>query len=183
VDADLRRPTVHQGFSIRGATGLVAYLAGKAQTIEEVVDPTDVPNLEVVCCGSTPSQPSELLSSRRMAEFVQEAGRRYDRVIIDCPPVSAVSDPLIVSSLADGAILVTKFNKVRRDMARKSIQRMLEAGVQVCGVVINDIDFEGREAYYYSYYYQNRYYKGYYHGRSQPVAPEPAPAKSKEPVS
>jgi len=184
VDADLRRPTVHQGFGIRGAAGLVAYLTGKAQLVEEVTNPTDIPNLDVVCCGSTPSQPSELLSSRRMAEFIQEASRRYDRVVIDCPPVSAVSDPLIVSSQADGAVLVTKFNKVRRDMARKSIQRMLESGVQLCGVVINDIDFEGREAYYYSYYYyQNRYYKGYYHGRSQPAVPEPAPAKSKELVS
>ncbi len=187
VDADLRRPSVHQGFQIRGATGLAAYLAGKALTMEELVQTTDVPNLEVVCCGSTPSQPSELLSSRRMAEFVQEAARRYDRVIIDCPPVSAVSDPLIVSSLADGIVLVTKFNKVRRDMARKSIQRMLDAGLQICGVVINDIDFEGRDAYYYSYYYyQNRYYKGYYHGRSSAPAAAPeaeAPAKDKELVS
>jgi Mrp family chromosome partitioning ATPase len=119
-----------------------------------------------------------------MAEFIQEAARRYDRVIIDCPPVSAVSDPLIISSLADGVLLVTKFNKVRREMARKSIQRMIESGLQLCGVVINDIDFEGREAYYYSYYYyQNRYYKGYSHGRSKPVAAEPAPDQEKELVS
>ena len=171
VDADFRRPSLHQGFGMRGVTGLVAYLAGKVATVDETVQTTEVPNLDLVCCGSTPSQPSELLSSKRMAEFVQEAGRRYDRVIIDCPPVSAVSDPLIVSSLADGVVLVTKFNKVRRDVARKSIQRILDAGLQICGVVINDIDFEGRDAYYYSYYYyQNRYYKGYYHSKAEALS-------------
>lgn len=181
VDADLRRPTVQQGFQMRNPTGLVAYLAGKTSALDDVAQATDVPNLDVVCCGSTPSQPSELLSSRRMAEFLQEAARRYDRVVVDCPPVSAVSDPLIVASHADGVVLVTKFNKVRRDMARKSIQRMLDAGLQICGVIINDIDFEGRDAYYYSYYYyQNRYYKGYYHGHSQTTAAEPEPVKEKE---
>jgi capsular exopolysaccharide synthesis family protein len=163
VDADLRRPSVHHGFEVEGAAGLVAYLTGKAATLEEVAQRTEVPHLDVVCCGSTPSQPSELLSSRRMTEFIQEAGRQYDRVVIDCPPVSAVSDPLIVASQVDGVLLVAKFNKVRREMARKSVQRLLDAGVQPCGMVINDIDFEGRDAYYYSYYYyQNRYYKGYY---------------------
>ena len=185
VDADLRRPSVHQGFQIRGVQGLAAYLAGNGVTLDDVVQTTDVPNLEVVCCGSTPSQPSELLSSPRMQEFVREAARRYDRVVIDCPPVSAVSDPLIVSSLAEGTVLVTKFNKVRRDLARKTVQRMIDAGLQICGVVLNDIDFEGRDAYYYSYYYyQNRYYKGYYHRRpeaaTEPPAPPPVPPPTKE---
>lgn len=183
VDADLRRPTVHNGFAVRGAAGLVAYLDGKAASVEEVAQHTEVPNLDVVCCGSTPSQPSELLSSRRMTEFIQEASRLYDRVVIDCPPVSAVSDPLIVAAQVDTVVLVAKFNKVRREMARKSVQRLLDAGVQVCGVVVNDIDFEGRDAYYYSYYYyQNRYYKGYYqHGakggkRREAAEEEPQPA-------
>ncbi len=182
VDADFRRPSLHQGFGLRGVTGLVAYLAGKVTTIEETVQTTEVPNLDLVCSGSTPSHPSELLSSKRMAEFVQEVSHRYDRVIIDCPPVSAVSDPLIVSSLADGVVMVTKFNKVRRDLARKSIQRILDAGLQICGVVINDIDFEGRDAYYYSYYYyQNRYYKGYYHSKSEiPATEEDVPVAAEE---
>lgn len=183
VDADLRRPTVHQGFGVSNATGLAAYLSGKAATVEEVAQRTDVPNLDVVCCGSTPSQPSELLGSRRMSEFLQEVGRLYDRVVIDCPPVSAVSDPLIIASQVDGVVMVAKFNKVRREMARKSIQRLLDAGVHLCGVVVNDIDFEGRDAYYYSYYYyQNRYYKGYYQAGSKAgsrgrerTEPEPEP--------
>lgn len=181
VDADLRRPSVHHGFEVEGATGLVAYLSGKAAALDEVAQRTEVPHLDVVCCGSTPSQPSELLSSRRMTEFIQEAGRQYDRVVIDCPPISAVSDPLIVASQVDGVVLVAKFNKVRREMARKSVQRLLDAGVQPCGVVINDIDFEGRDAYYYSYYYyQNRYYKGYYQtgaGAETEAVEEAAPAQ------
>lgn len=183
VDADLRRPTVQKGFGVSGGAGLAAYLSGMAASIEEVAQRTEVPNLDVVCSSSTPTQPSELLSSRRLTEFLQEAGRLYDRVVIDCPPVSAVSDPLIIAAQVDGVVMVTKFNKVRREMARKSIQRLLDAGVHLCGVVINDIDFEGRDAYYYSYYYyQNRYYKGYYQAGAKPAVrpreqtpPEPEP--------
>lgn len=163
IDADLRRPSVHQGFGLRGVAGLVAYLTGNTNSVEDVALKTEVPNLDIVCCGSTPSQPSELLSSKRMSDFLQEATRNYDRVVVDCPPVSAVSDPLIIGVLTDGMLVVTKFNKVRREVARRTIQRLLDSGIQPVGVVINDIDFEGRDAYYYSYYYyQNRYYRGYY---------------------
>ena len=188
VDADLRRPSVHQGFGLRGVAGLVAYLSGTASSIEDVSLKTEIPNLDIVCCGSTPSQPSELLSSKRMADFLQEAARSYDRVVVDCPPVSAVSDPLIIASLTDGVLVVTKFNKVRRDVARRTIQRLVDAGIQPCGVVINDIDFEGRDAYYYSYYYyQNRYYKGYYQSAAAgAVRPEKekasAPTEAGEPA-
>ncbi|HOK77535.1 MAG TPA: hypothetical protein PLW35_07410, partial [Verrucomicrobiota bacterium] len=72
-----------------------------------------------------------------------------------------------LSAMADGVVYVTKFNKIRREHARKSIQRLLDAGIHICGVVLNDIDFEGRDSYYYSYYYyQNRYYSSYYRSRS-----------------
>ena len=136
--------------------------------MDTLIHTTEIPNLDVVCCGNTPSQPSELLGSRRMLQFMQEASKRYDRVVIDCPPVSAVSDPLIISAAADALIFVTKFNKIRREHARRTIQRIMDAGIHICGVILNDIDFEGRDSYYYSYYYyQNRYYSSYYRPRSE----------------
>lgn len=182
IDTDLRRPSLHKAFQLHSPIGLAAYLTEKAQSIDELIHTTEAPNLDVICCGAAPSQPSELLGSRRMMQFVQEVSKRYDRVVLDCPPVSAVADPLILSAVADGVIFVAKFNKIRREHARRTVQRIQEAGIHICGVVLNDIDFEGRDSYYYSYYYyQNRYYSSYYRDRSETPhenkiePPKPAP--------
>jgi capsular exopolysaccharide synthesis family protein len=166
VDADLRRPSVHKAFQLKSPIGLSAYLSERVHSIDEIVNTSEVPNLDVVCCGATPSNPSELISSKRMLQFLEEVSSRYDRVILDCPPVSAVADPLVVGAMCDGMIFVTKFNKIRREHARRSVQRITEAGIHVIGLVLNDIDFEGRDSYYYSYhYYQNRYYASHYRSR------------------
>ncbi len=169
VDADLRRPSIHKAFQLQSPVGLAAYLADRVKSVDEIVHTSDVPNLDVVCCGATPSNPSELISSKRMLQFLEEVSTRYDRVILDCPPVSAVADPLVVGAMCDGVIFVTKFNKIRREHALRSIQRIQDSGIHLVGLVLNDIDFEGKDSYYYSYhYYQNRYYTSHY--RTKPVA-------------
>jgi succinoglycan biosynthesis transport protein ExoP len=176
VDADLRRPSVHKAFQLQSPVGLSAYLAGRTDNLSEFIHTTEVPNLDVICCGAVPPNPSELVGSNRMVRFLEEAARRYDRVILDCPPVSAVSDPLIVGAMADGMVFVTKFNKIRREHAQRSVQRIQDAGIHLVGLVLNDIDFEGKDSYYYSYhYYQNRYYSSHYRNKS---ADEPAGKKS-----
>jgi len=167
VDADLRRPSVHKAFQLQSPVGLSAYLAGRTDNMGEFIHTTEVPNLDVICCGAVPPNPSELIGSNRMVRFLEEAARRYDRVILDCPPVSAVSDPLIVGAMADGIIFVTKFNKIRREHAQRSVQRIQDAGIHLVGLALNDIDFEGKDSYYYSYhYYQNRYYSSHYRNKS-----------------
>lgn len=167
VDADLRRPSVHKSFQLHSPVGLSAYLTDKVSNVDEFIHTSEVPNLDLVCCGEIPTTPSELIGSKRMKQFLQEVRSRYDRVILDCPPVSAVSDPLILAAMSDGVVFVTKFNKVRREHARRSIRRIQDAGVQILGVVLNDIDFEGRDSYYYSYYYsQNKYYTTHYNPAS-----------------
>jgi capsular exopolysaccharide synthesis family protein len=165
VDADLRRPSVHKAYQLHSPVGLSAFLMRETDDIGEITHVSEVPNLDVICCGAIPANPSELIGSSRMAEFLQRVKGQYDRVVLDCPPVSAVSDPLIISAMADGVIYVTKFNKIRREHGRKSVQRIQNAGIHILGVVINDIDFEGKDSYYYSYYYyQNRYYASHYKG-------------------
>ena len=176
VDADLRRPSVHKAFQLQSPVGLSAYLAGRTDNLSEFIHTTEVPNLDVICCGAVPPNPSELIGSNRMVRFLEEAARRYDRVILDCPPVSAVSDPLIVGAMADGMVFVTKFNKIRREHAQRSVQRIQDSGIHLVGLVLNDIDFEGKDSYYYSYhYYQNRYYSSHYRNKS---ADEPAGKKA-----
>ncbi|MCD6339066.1 MAG: polysaccharide biosynthesis tyrosine autokinase [Verrucomicrobia bacterium] len=164
VDGDLRQPSLHRTFKFHGKAGLASYLSGESESLEEIVHHSEVPNLDIIFCGSPPAQPSELLGSRRMMEFMQEVSSRYDRVIIDSPPVSAVSDPLLIAAMADGVVYVIKFNRVRRDHAGKCIRKLQETGAYICGAILNDIDFEGRDAYYYHgyyYYYRNRYYGSY----------------------
>jgi capsular exopolysaccharide synthesis family protein len=162
-DGDLRRPSVHKAFSLHSPIGLAAYLMEEVKDLDSIVRKTEVPNLDVICCGSVPSTPSELIGSKRMAEFLKMLSEKYDRVVVDCPPISAVSDPLIIAAMTDGVVFVTKFNKIRREHARKSVQRVQNAGIHIIGNVLNDIDFEGKDSYYYSYYYyQNRYYSSHY---------------------
>ncbi len=181
VDADLRRPSVHKAFQLQSPIGLSAYLADRVRSIDEIVHTTDVPNLDVVCCGATPSNPSELISSKRMLQFLEEAATRYDRVVLDCPPVSAVADPLVVGAMCDGIMFVTKFNKIRREHALRSVQRIQEAGIYLIGLVLNDIDFEGKDSYYYSYhYYQNRSYSSHYKGKAAPATPAPVKESAKK---
>ena len=159
VDCDLRRPSVHKAFQIQSPKGLSSYLLGKIDSIDSIVHDTEVPNLDIICCGAVPNNPSELAGSQRMLDFVEEVRSKYERVVFDCPPVSAVSDPLIIAANADGTVFVNKFNKIRREHARKTVSRVQDAGINIVGVCINDLDFEGKDSYYYSYYYyQNRYY-------------------------
>lgn len=163
VDADLRRPSVHKAFQLHSPNGLSTYCQGAIDNIDDIIHTTEVPKLSVVCAGAIPNNPSELIGSGRMRQFLEEARKRYDRIFLDCPPISAVSDPLVTASMADGVVFVTKFNKIRREHARRSLQRVQDAGIRILGVVLNDIDFEGRDSYYYSYYYyQNRYYATHY---------------------
>lgn len=167
VDADLRRPSVHKSFQLNSPVGLSAYLMDKVNNVDEFIHTSEVPNLDIVCCGEVPENPSELIGSKRMKQFLQEVRTRYDRVLLDCPPVSAVSDPLILAAMSDGVVFVTKFNKVRREHARRSIRRLQDAGVPILGVVLNDIDLDSRDSYYYSYYYsQNKYYTSHYNPQS-----------------
>ena len=180
VDADLRRPSVHKAYQLHSPTGLSSYLSEEINSADNIVHRTEVPNLEVVCCGSVPTTPSELIGSKRMQQFLQQARERYDRIVLDCPPISAVSDPLIISAMSDGVVFVTKFNKIRREHARKSVQRLQNAGIHILGVVLNDIDFEGKDSYYYSYYYyQNRYYASHYKSRAEKPKDKVEPALPK----
>jgi succinoglycan biosynthesis transport protein ExoP len=177
VDADLRRPSVHKAYQLHSPVGLSAFLKGETSDLDEITHKTEVPNLDVICCGAVPNNPSELIGSARMTEFLEKVRGKYDRVVLDCPPISAVSDPLVISAKSDGIIFVTKFNKIRREHAIRSVQRIQNAGIHIMGVVINDIDFEGKDSYYYSYYYyQNRYYSSHYKTKPDD-APSAKPAK------
>lgn len=145
IDADLRRPTIHRVFRLNSTQGLSACLADDLE-VEEVIRKTWVPNLEVLPCGQVPVNPSELISSERMRQLLTELADRYDHVLIDSPPLINVTDPVILSTLVDGVILVVHAGHSTREVVRRARHELASVGAQILGVVLNNLDVQ-REGY------------------------------------
>jgi succinoglycan biosynthesis transport protein ExoP len=136
VDADLRKPRLHEVLQVSNRAGLVSCLTGNAD-FESVISRTSVPNLFVIPAGPNPPNPSELLASDRMQELVRMARSRFDFVVIDTPPILPVTDAALVGTLVDGVTLCLRAGKVTRDEARSCRDRLQFAGIKVLGVVLN----------------------------------------------
>jgi capsular exopolysaccharide synthesis family protein len=136
VDCDLRKPRLHQVFHVSNRFGLVNHLTATADS-EGVILPTEVPNLWVTPSGPIPPNPSELLSSDRMREWLKVARTRFDYVVLDTPPALAVTDATIVGLLADGVVLTLRSGKVTREEVRLCCDRLRKAGIKILGAVLN----------------------------------------------
>lgn len=155
IDADLRKPSIHKIFRIDKSKGLSNLLV-KTCDLHAVTMPTQVPNVQAIACGPIPPNPSELLSSPAMAEFLEKAKKEYDLIIIDSPPLMTVTDARILARVADGIVFVIKSSQTTREGARKAVSYFSDISDKILGTVINDVDFS-RDKYYYQYYYQYRY--------------------------
>lgn len=158
VDTDFRRPRLHRTFGMNNDQGLTSVLLGEAK-LEQVIRATDVRNLDILTCGAIPPNPSELLHTEAFLKLLDEMSARYDRVILDSPPVNVVTDATILSQITDGTILVIKASKTTKDSARRAARQLVDINANLLGVVLNDLDLSD-EGYYrqQKYYY---YYKGY----------------------
>lgn len=136
VDCDLRKPRLHQVFRVSNRFGLVNQLTATAEP-ESVFLPTEVPNLWVTPSGPIPPNPSELLASDRMREWLRTLRARFDFVVLDTPPALAVTDATIVGLLADGVVLTLRSGKVTREEARLCRDRLRQAGIRILGAVLN----------------------------------------------
>jgi succinoglycan biosynthesis transport protein ExoP len=162
VDTDMRRPRLHRSFGVPNQNGISTVIVGKT-TLEEAVKRTDVPNLDVLTCGPVPPNPSELLHTERFGVVLAECAKLYDRIILDSPPTSAVTDPAVLGNLADGVVLVVKAGETTREAAMHARRQLNTAKARLFGVVVNAIDFSN-PAYGYEYYYRNYYRYGYTYG-------------------
>ena len=162
VDTDMRRPRLHRSFGVPNNTGISTVIVGKA-TIEEAIKRTDVPNLDLLPCGPVPPNPSELLHTERFGAILADCAKLYDRIILDSPPTSAVTDPAVLGNLTDGVVLVVKAGETTRDSAMHARRQLAGANAHLFGVVVNAIDFSN-PAYGYEYYYRNYYRYGYTYG-------------------
>jgi receptor protein-tyrosine kinase len=137
LDCDLRGPRLHRIFDVSNSRGLVDILAA-GDKIEEVwLEPT--PRLKLICAGPTPPNPAELLSSRRLADFLAEMRRRFDYVLVDTPPVG-VSDSAVLAANGDGVLLVLDSQSTRKGPLREALRTLRGVGANVLGTVLNNFE-------------------------------------------
>lgn len=163
IDADLRRPRIHQLFSREtgganlegswndGIKGLGPALVGETPP-EAAIRQTPIPLLSVLTSGPIPPNPAELLGSQRMRDLVGELGRKFDRIIIDSPPLVPVTDATLLSTLCDGVVLVVKESRTTKMLATEARKRLAEAKAKLLGVVLNDVDLKKDSYRYYPYH-------------------------------
>lgn len=155
VDADLRRPSVHRALGLPSGGAGLAQLVARINTFDDCVVALEE-NLHVLPAGAIPPNPSELLSSARFTQVLEEfKARGYARIVIDTAPVGAVSDALVVGSQVDGVVCVVHADKTSSDMVADSVRRLREKGSTVLGAVLNQVseDLLQRNQYYYYGYY------------------------------
>ena len=173
IDGDLRKPKIHHYFSVPNSPGLTNYLGNKVGAtgtgktdLYSVIHPTEYENLSVLCSGSIPPNPAEILGSEPMAEFLEEIGRDFDYIIIDTPPLNVVSDALPVIRESDGVVLVVRSNQSTHPEIQKTISALEFIDAKILGFVVNFAE-SSRSKYGYNKYGRYRYGKyraGYGYG-------------------
>ena len=155
VDSDLRRPTLHKILKVGNNLGLTNYLL-KQNTLEEVIQRTSVPTLDLMASGKLPSSSMNILGSAAMKDMVTQLKQRYDFVFFDSPPIMGVSDAAILASEMDLVIQVIQYRRYPQPMNIRAKQMIEKVGGTLIGIVLNNINMAQDESYY--------YYSGYYHG-------------------
>ena len=150
IDADLRIPQCHRRMGVNNVRGLTEVLTGLAAP-EECIQPTAVDNLFLITAGQTPPNPSELLSSPQMRHLLEHLARSFDHIIIDSPPALPVSDPIVLSQLVDGVVLVAAGSKTPKQQVKAALARLRHAHAKVFGIVLNRIKIH-KVDYFYPYY-------------------------------
>lgn len=152
VDTDMRRPRLHKSMGVSRERGLTNLILGDA-AVEDCIKTTDIPNLYVLPCGPQPPNPAELLLTNRFKEVMADLESRYDRILLDSPPLLAVTDAVVLARLSDGVVMVAQAGKTLIDDAAQATRQLKDVDAAILGVILNDIDLHDRKyGYYYSAY-------------------------------
>ncbi len=156
IDCDLRKPTVHKLFGAAEDPGLATYLLSDAR-LDSLIRRLPAKNLSLLPAGTCTANPAELLSSEKMKHLLMVLASRYDHVLIDAPPLVNLAEPLVLSTMADGVILVVNSGKSERAAVLRARDELINVGAEIFGVVLNNVDFrrEGLGDYYKNYYRQS----------------------------
>jgi len=149
VDADLRRPTLHEIFGLDNRVGLTTAMMDEAALASPPFQATSVEGLSVLTSGPLPPNPAELMGSRRMEEVIAALARQADQVLFDTPPVVAVTDAAVLATRVDGVLLVISAGKTRREVARTAVQRLRQINARLVGTVLTNVPLgAGFKGYY-----------------------------------
>ncbi|MEA3489428.1 MAG: polysaccharide biosynthesis tyrosine autokinase [Candidatus Omnitrophota bacterium] len=154
VDADMRKPRLHEIFKKNNERGLSTFLSSQAE-FDNIIQKTDIENIFLVTGGPHPPNPSELLSSHKMKEFVAAAKQEFDLILFDTPPVAVVTDAVVISRFIDGIVMVIESEKTSRRVLPRIFQTLENARAKVIGTILNKISVTSGD---YAYHYYARYY-------------------------
>ncbi|HKB86391.1 MAG TPA: polysaccharide biosynthesis tyrosine autokinase [Ignavibacteriaceae bacterium] len=152
VDCDLRKPRIHTVFNSNRFPGLIDYLFDKT-SLSEIIRETELPNLNYITSGTIPPNPAEMLESKAMKEFLKTIQDKYDVILLDSPPVIAVTDSEILASLVDASLLVVSAETTESDLLEKSVELIKRDGSSFIGTVLNNFSYKSGYGSYYKYYY------------------------------
>lgn len=155
IDADLRNPSISKMFDTSNTQGLMDILLGK-RNIQDCVKKTKQENLYILTGGTIPPNPAEVLSSKKMSEFIESIKDEYDYIFIDSPPVGVVSDASIISTYSDGVIFVVGANEVDSNLAKIAKERLDSVKANIVGVILNKFKADTNSEYYNYYYNENK---------------------------
>jgi polysaccharide chain length determinant protein (PEP-CTERM system associated) len=159
MDADFRRPILHSLFGMEKEPGITNYLAGKIP-LEALMRKTSLENLDLVTCGVIPPNPSELLASQKMKEFVSQLKNKYQMILFDSPPVIAVTDAMVLSLILDGVVLVVSSGQTSQPGLERAKSLLDNVNAKVMGGVLNKIEAKSSYGSYHYYYYYHYYGEG-----------------------
>ena len=147
VDCDMRKPSIHKKFKISNAAGTAELLLRK-KLFEEVANKYNE-NLTIITAGKIPPNPSEMLASRAMTAFIEEMKKEFKYIILDTPPLQAVTDAQVLSTKADGVLLVVRAGSTKREMVFNSVDLIKKVQGKVIGTVLNGVENKKNNYYYY----------------------------------
>ena len=161
IDADMRRPRLQSIFDVSMGHGLSSVLSTEASEAEmlAMVTTDEASGLDVLSSGPIPPNPAELLGSDQMRRLMTTLQARYTHVIVDSPPISSFTDGVLISTMVDGVLLVVHGGKSSRHIVRRSKQLLSDVGAKVLGVVLNNVNLQSHDYYYYQSYYGRKYYE------------------------
>jgi non-specific protein-tyrosine kinase len=160
VDADLRRPSLHKAAGVPNAGGMSELFVQPEVRLNGSMQATATEGLQVLTGGQRPPNPAELMGSERMLDILGVVGREADLVIVDSPPVTSVTDAVVLAPRVDGVVLVVRPGQTKLAAAREAIVDLRRAGANLLGLVVNGVKAEDAQYYYSSYYHY--YYYHYY---------------------
>ena len=179
LDCDLRLPNVAKSLQLKRGLGLLNYIKGEIE-LADAIQENVYPNLDVMSAGGKSNTPMSVFNDPNFSEMIEMLRGYYDRIIIDSPPLAAVSDALNLVQHADGVLFVVKYDTVKRNTAAITVRKLSEAGKPILGVILNNMRSRVAATFYYSGYYTSQY-KKYYGAVDEDPKPPKLTSKKKSP--